>query len=149
LLRETNGLTYVSYLQSQNTETTGEFTIYVELDKRYLMKNPKSKNKQGVFPLIMGMVDDLWEHGVTKAEMDQTHRYLESAQVMNLENTDTNAFHNGVEWLLYNDPEKIVPYDRLYAVQYKSITREQVNAAIKKFFNKDRMYVSCLSGSKQ
>ena len=140
LLRENNGLTYASSAEANNNETSGEFMIYTELDPRYLLK--AAKNKPGVLPLIVELIVDLVKHGVTNEEIIQTKQYIQGLHLLHLENAYTSAFHNGKELLLTG--ERIVPYDQLYDVYYKNVTKKQVDDAIRKYFLREQMCVCVL-----
>jgi predicted Zn-dependent peptidase len=119
-LREKNGLTYSSDANTYNCESTGEFTISTQMDSTKLLKNGK---KKGVLPLLVDMINDMIKNGISLEEMKMFHHNLEGKMILDQEDLDEQTEYYGSEYLLYNQPDKIVPYRKMYDTYYKPITK--------------------------
>jgi predicted Zn-dependent peptidase len=143
LLREDNGLTYQSEVTSEHCEWTGEFTIYAQMNTQKILQNGK---KRGVLPLIVQMINQLVRDGITKEEFVMFKDNLRGKMVMNEDDPDVKTEYNGTEYLLYGEPEKIVPYSKHYEVYYHSISLDDVRKCIRTYFRKERAVVCLLGG---
>lgn len=150
LLREDNGLTYTSDIYTTYYEATGEFTIVAELDKTKLIHNGK---KRGVLPLIIGMLNDLIQTGVTADEVKRVHTNFLGSDLFKMEYNMSQAFHNGQELLnntnlddSANNSYKVVQYKDIYDVYYKDIKKKDLNRIVDTYLKKTNMNV-CLVGS--
>lgn len=142
ILREDNGLTYSSDIDITFNEPNGSFIIYAETNRLKILKNGK---KNGVIPLIIKMLNDLINHGVTEEEVKITKGYIKGNIVLNEETNEDAALHNGVELLLKNGDNIISSYD-IFEEIYKNITRQKINEIIQKYIRKDNMIV-CIIGN--
>jgi predicted Zn-dependent peptidase len=143
ILREDNGLTYSSDIDTCYHRDIGDFTFYAEVDNNKVMKNDF---KPGVLPLIIQLINELIEHGVKQSELEITRGYIRGQLNIDLEDSDEAACYNGEQALLYPN-KKIIPYSKAYDTFYKNITKKEVDAIIKKYFKKSNMNV-CLVGEK-
>ena len=141
ILREENGLTYHSEINTQYYEMMGEFTIVAITDPHKLIKNGHSK---GVIPLIIKMLKDLKENGITDTELNLSKQFLKGRNKINMEDNDNNAIYNGEQMILFPD-ENIIPYEDIYKTYYENITKLQINQIIRKYFIKNNMNV-CIIG---
>ena len=141
LLREDNGLTYKTRATIDNCEQVGDFTINILTDPQKLMKNG---SKKGVLPIIIDMLNDLIRNGITSSELTLAKNYNQNKYKMNKEDIVGQAIHNAEYLLLYHEKEEFVSYNDIFDTHYKSITREQINGIIKKYFIKSNMNVSIL-----
>jgi predicted Zn-dependent peptidase len=140
LLRENNGLTYSSSVETCYHEHTGEFSIFTECDSHKMISSP------GVLPLIIQLLCDLIQHGISQTEFDVAKGYLKGKMLLDIEDNDVPCEHNGTSVLLYTNPlQPIVPYSKIYETYYANITKEEVNRVIKKYFMREFMNV-CLVG---
>jgi predicted Zn-dependent peptidase len=146
ILREQNGLTYTSSATTTFYENMGDFSIYAETDYNKIIKN--GKTGKGVLPLIVGLLHDLIKSGITQTELTDAKHNLKGKMLLELEDIDTQADHNGTEILLYDKhiDDKIIPYREMYATYYKNVTRTQINDVIKKYFKPENM-TACIVGS--
>jgi predicted Zn-dependent peptidase len=142
VLREKNGLTYTSSATTEYYEPGGDFTIYTEVDRRKILKNG---SKPGVLPLIMGIIGDLVKNGVSEEELTRIKDNLQAKRSMALEDSNVQTSHNGRDWLLYGDPDKIVPYADMYSTYTAPITRKQILEVVRKYFVRANMVV-CMMG---
>lgn len=142
LLREENGLTYTSNASTNYYERIGDFILFAETDSKKLAKNGSSK---GVLPLIIGLINDLLQHGITDKELQLSKNSKKEKMKLKLEDNDLLAQHNGKEFLLYGDKKKIISYADIYEKHYKDITKENVNTVIRKYFKPENMSV-CIIG---
>ena len=148
LLREKNGLTYSSTSMIQHIETTGDFTIYVQLDKTKLLHNETdNKNRNlGVLPLIIGLLNDIVQDGIPKKTFETAKINMRGKMVLDSEKSTVQASHNGLEWLLYSKIDSVIPYQDLYKTYIEPITLKDVNDVIRHYFKKSAMFI-CLVGS--
>ena len=143
ILREDNGLTYSSNIDTCYHKHIGDFTFYAEVDNNKIMKN---EFKLGVLPLMIQLINELIEHGVKPSELEITRGYIRGQINIDLEDSDEAACHNGEQALLYPD-KKIIPSSKIYETFYKNITKKEVDTIIQKYFKKSNMNV-CLIGEK-
>jgi predicted Zn-dependent peptidase len=139
LLREENGLTYKSDCLTEYNEYSGVITLYAQLNKKKVIKNG---NNPGLIPLLIGFLNHLIKYGVTTEEFNIAKKNKKSKLKLELESLESQAMHNGREWLLYGNADEIVPIKNYYDVYFKSITRKQVHNIIKKYIKKESMVVS-------
>jgi hypothetical protein len=135
LLREDNGLTYVSNADNTHYEHSGDFTLYAQMDKTKILKNGK---KQGVLPLLVAMLNNLYQKGVTASEVKTSKTNMKGNQVFGSEDNSNQAMSNGEKWLLY---QTLVPSSQIYDTYYKKIEKEDINEVIRKYFRKTNMNV--------
>jgi zinc protease len=141
LLREENGLTYESSVTTQFFENAGDFTIVALTEKSKFLRN---KDKKGVLPLIIQMLNGLIIDGVTQKDLTLTKNYMEGTIELNLEKTNISSMHNGLHLLLYQDMDGLIPYKNTFDTYYKNINKREVNAVIRKYFKKENMHVCVL-----
>lgn len=146
LLREDNGLSYTSTAMCDYFEHMGDFKIYAECDNSKVFHNRSKGNKgnkgPGVFPLLMGMIEDLVKNGIKQDELDMAKSYLKSKMQMKAEDCDALAKHNG-KLLLFGLEE--TRFSSVYKNYIEPITKKQMDACIRKYFRRDGMTVSVIS----
>jgi len=142
ILREQNGLTYSSNSNVEYFNNFGSFTIFAETDHSKLIYN-NNKTSQGVIPLIISLLRDLIQNGITQTELTLIKGNVKGKDAINLDD-DTLAEYNGTQMMVYCK-SKMVPYTKMYDTFYKNITVSQINAIIRKYITKERMSV-CLVG---
>lgn len=146
LLREDNGLSYTSNAVCDYFEHMGDFKIYAECDNSKVFHNRSKGNKGnkglGVFPLLMGMIEDLVKNGITQEELNMTKSYLKSKMLMKAEDCDVLAKHNGKLVLFGLDDTR---FSSVYKNYIEPITKKQMDACIRKYFRRDGMTVSVIS----
>lgn len=140
VLREDNGLTYSSYVSSDNVEMLGDFTTIAISQSTKLLKN--GAHKKGVLPLIIEMFNDMIQNGITESELQVTKNYMKGKMFMKMEDNNAKAVYNADHLLLYKDKEEYVPYENMFEKYYAPVTREQVNSIIRKYFKKENMTVT-------
>jgi predicted Zn-dependent peptidase len=144
ILREDNGLTYSSSVTTQYFENTGDFTITAVTDNDRIIKNGKSGDL-GVLPLIIKMLNDLIQHGVTTSELVLAKEYNKGMYMLNQDDIEQIAVHNGIQRLLYPQDNSIVPYRKIYQTYYEPITKADIERIIQKYLRKTNMNV-CIFG---
>lgn len=141
ILREENGLTYSSNITTTFFKDIGHLIIYAETNNKKIIKYG---NKMGVIPLLIKLLNDLIEKGVSKNEIITSKGYFNGSMNIELENNNTTAGYNG-EQILLNPNEKITPLCDVFDTHYKNITKTQLDTIIRKYFKKSNMNV-CLIG---
>jgi predicted Zn-dependent peptidase len=142
LLRENNGLTYTSSSSVSFYEHTGDFVISAETDSKKLLKNG---NKKGVLPLIIQLLNDLINHGVTSKEIEFAKKTKQEKMNIKKEDNYNLAEHNGKEILMYGNSHKIISYSDIFDTFYKDLNKTHINNVIKKYFKPENMSV-CIVG---
>ena len=141
-LREQNGLTYTSTVALTLYDDYGDLTLYAESESAKIMKN--GRGKKGVFPLIIDILNDVVKNGVTDREVDLTKQYLKGSLNTNLDSNESKCKHNGLSVLLYPD-EPVCPYNKLFDIYYKDISKSEIDEVARKYLTKCNMSV-CFSG---
>jgi predicted Zn-dependent peptidase len=139
LLREENGLTYTSKCFSEENEFSGYISIYAQLNKTKIMKNGA---KPGIIELIIGLLNHLIRHGVTREELNIAKRNKKAKLKLELASLENQAIYNVREWLLRGNADEIVPLKHYYDTYYKSVSMKQIHDIIKKYIKKESMVVS-------
>lgn len=138
LLREQNGLTYTSSVNTTYHKSHGDITIYAESDKNKVLKNG---SKLGVLPLLIGELNNLLNNGVTKKEVATAKQYTNGLLKISSENIDNLTGHNGEHYLIHPN-EDIIPFKKLYDKYYKNITDNDINKIIQKYIRPSLMSIS-------
>ena len=141
ILREDNGLTYSSDIDTEYFEVMGQFCITTITDPQKLIRNGKN---MGVLPLIIKMLKDLFENGITENEITLVKQFIRGRMNINMEDNDVKSIYNGEQVLLYPN-EKFVSYENIFETYYKNITKLNLNEIIRKYFIKSNMVV-CIIG---
>ena len=141
LLREHNGLTYESSCSTDHILVGGDFTIYVVLDSGKLFRNGK---KLGVLPLLIGMLKQLINRGITREELVSAKGYLRGKMLLNKERNTHSAFYNGIQETLYPN-EPVVPFSQIYDTYYSGLTVRDINQVISRYFQQENFCVGILS----
>jgi len=129
VVRDRNGLAYNIY--STFHASTGAGPWYV-----YLGVNPKNTDK--AVTLVKQEISHMRDGGITQREVDDAVAFTTGAHAIALETNaaianelmDTEYFHLGLDY-----PERVTAL-------YRAVTRDQVNAAAKKYLDPDRLVVS-------
>jgi hypothetical protein len=87
------------------------------------------------------MLNELVERGITPGELEKIKGNMWGNSILDLEDSANQASHNGANLILFRNPEKIVPYKKLFATFYAKITVKMVNSIIRKYLLKDKMFV--------
>ena len=141
LLREKNGLTYSSTCHSTHHASSGHFEIYTLCDPSKTLKN---KSKPGVLPLLLQLLNDLIEHGITQKELTSTKGYFQGQLTLHMEQGQTKSTYNGIEYILY-DKTDIVPYEQIFKTYVEHLTKDMIHQVIRRYFHPENMLV-CLVG---
>jgi predicted Zn-dependent peptidase len=154
LLREDNGLSYTSTAMCDYFEHMGDFKIYAECDNSKVFHNgsvtqgakgtkgTKGNKKPGVFPLLMGLIEDLVKNGIKQDELDMAKNYLKSKMLLKAEDCDALAKHNGKLALFGLEN---MQFSHVYKKCIEPITKKQMDDCIRKYFRRDGMTVSVIS----
>lgn len=148
ILREKNGLTYSSDVDTIHYEPAGVFYVFAISDSNKLIHNGLSHGKRtnkGVIPLLVDLFRDLFVHGVTETELEETRMYLKRKTTLDMEDADTIAYTNGKRVLLRN-LKTATPYQELYAKYYSKVTREDIHRVIRTYFKRSNSYLAMVGG---
>jgi predicted Zn-dependent peptidase len=142
ILRQKYGLVYGISSNTNYTEGGGDFTITSQFNSYSLIH----KGKPSVLPIIIKELNHILESGVTQSEINLSKHNIRGHLLLELENIDTQTSYNGLMYLLFDQPRKIVSYSKIYQTYYEDITKAQVNACIRKYFSLRRMCVAIVGG---
>jgi predicted Zn-dependent peptidase len=140
LLREKNGLTYSSYVDTNYFDSVGSFAIYAEVDKHKVMKN--GTLGKGVLPLLVDTISHFHKNGITKKQLENAKKIIEESMIRDLQDMDTKPQYNAIEYILSGE---IIPYDVLFERKYKNISVSTVNNVVRKYFVESNMKI-CIVG---
>jgi predicted Zn-dependent peptidase len=146
LLRNNRGLTYSSKVHTDYYEHAGIFFIYVSVDPRKIIHHTGSGKGGGVIPIIIHMLNDLVKHGVSAKELETAKGFIQGNQLLSAENGDNMCFYNGLEYLLCDRPDEIVPFIEVYDTHYHGITRDDIRLVVRQYFRLKNMNVVCVGG---
>jgi len=138
ILRQKYGLVYGIAAMTNYYECGGDFII----TSQFHIDSFIHKSKPSVLPLIIKDLNDLIKNSVTQKELTTAKHNIRGHLLLELENIETQTNYNGVTCLLFDDPDKIVPYSKLYKTYYENITKAEIHECIKKYFSKRRMCVA-------
>ena len=154
ILRQKHQLVYSVQSVTEHSEFVGYFSIQTECSNRYLLYNQK-REKRGVLYHILTIFRQLALEGISAKELSIGKDRMKSSIQIEAENLGTICKHNGEMHLIHvqanaansshNQKPAIVSYLDMYNQYYESITIEQINYAIREYFQKDRMVVSIVS----
>jgi predicted Zn-dependent peptidase len=143
LLRERKGLVYGATTTTEYVEHMGDFTFTTVTKKENLIK----KSGQGVLHLLMHLIKEMIEKGVTKEEVDTAKGNSQGHTILDLQDIVTQTRYNGeavlIQGLGYS--KKIVPFQDIYETFIKNISMKDINSAIKRYFVRENMCVCILS----
>jgi len=142
-LREENGLTYTSGIDTTNYSAFGDFTFYAQSDSSKMIKNGTSR-KKGVLPLIVDIIHDIYLHGLDQSEIDIAKGYVRGKINIKVDDGYAKCYHNGASALIYPS-EPICPYSKMYDTFYRDITKADLDAVVRKYLRRDNMTV-CMVG---
>lgn len=142
LLREDNGLSYLSHAKCRHNAMGGLFCISVVTDTTHLMKH--GSLKKGVYELVIGLLDDLAKKGFSETEYADAKDGILNHMRMNAESGENMAENNGMELIDYTfrDP---LSYASKYR-RYEKITLKQINDCARRYFSPENRYVSLVGG---
>jgi predicted Zn-dependent peptidase len=144
VLREKHGLTYSSSTDIEYYENVGRFVINATTDTSKLLRNGQHK---GVLPVLMDLLKDLVEKGISKKESEYVQHFLEGKTRMNTELSDHQCAYNANQVFVQNkSADNIVPYFRLYDDVFSHITADQIHQMIRQYFTRDNMYITIHGG---
>lgn len=141
VLREKHGLTYTSNTKVHLYDNIGGFFISVTSDSSKLIKNG---NEKGVLPVLVDLLNDLVENGITAKELEHGKKYFEGKQEVHSEKSNKQCAYNAFKLLMMNE-EAPIPFNRVYETIEKKFTLKDMNAVIKKYFTPQRMFI-CING---
>jgi predicted Zn-dependent peptidase len=128
IMREQNGLTYHSEVNTEYFQTTGSFVVTLEEDSNKIMRNGE---KKGVLPLLMDCFRHFVKKGVTCKQLKDAKEIVYETMIRDAEDSYTIAEYNAMEFMYC---EKRIPYMEQFHKKYKHITIENINAVIQKYF---------------
>lgn len=145
LLREKNGLTYSSYVDTNYFDSVGSFIIYAEVDKHKVIKNGDlgEVGRQGVLPLLIDTVSHFYKNGITKKQLEDAKSITEESMTREEQDMDVKPQHNALEYILSG---RITPYSELFERKYKPITVNEVNRVIRAYFELDDVNICIVGG---
>ena len=142
-LREKNGLTYTSGIETTSYSTFGDVTFYAQSDSSKMINNGTG-GKKGVLPLIVDIIHDIYKHGLQQTEIDIAKGYVKGRINIKMDDGYIACSHNGTSALVYPS-EPLCPYSKIYDTYYKDITKAELDEVARKYLRKDNMTL-CMIG---
>jgi predicted Zn-dependent peptidase len=143
ILRDDGGISYNVNSDCTTYEQNGDFFIYVDANNSKIITDGA---KPGVLPLIIKLLNDLIQHGITQPELDVAKGYLRGTLIRNSERGEIVSDYNGEQAILFPD-KPIVPYSEIYRERVANIDKSEIHACIRKYFKKELMSV-CITCDK-
>ena len=134
ILRKRRGLVYTASATTDFCEKFGGFTFSTKT---------RSSNFSKVLPLLVQIIRDMIKNGITLDELISTKGNFKGSNLIELQDTVTNARYNGEEMIFGNS--KIIPYQDIYHKCIHHINVSDVNRIIAKYFTRENMCVCVLS----
>jgi predicted Zn-dependent peptidase len=137
--RSTHGLTYHSSAHTTYHEHAGTFSIELQTDPTKLLYNPiDKKDGRGVIPILVELISNLIQHGVTQTELEIAKGNCKGKTLLYIQSMDTLAEYNGINTLLgIHDANYIKVYDNYIT----PITCKQINNVIRKYMTYENLMV--------
>ena len=143
LLRDDGGFSYNVNSVCTTYEQNGDFFIYADAVHSKILKDVSNP---GVLWLIIHLLNDLIQHGVTQAELDLAKRYLHGTFIINAERDEFIVVNNG-EHAIFFPGVPIVAYKDIYVKHIANINKAEIDSCINNYFKKDLMSV-CITCDK-
>jgi predicted Zn-dependent peptidase len=143
LLRDDGGISYNVNSDCTTYEQNGDFLIYADANSSKIITDGA---KPGVLPLIIKLLNDLIQHGITQPELDVAKGYLRGTLIRNSERGEIVSNYNGEHAILFPGVP-IVPYSDIYRESIANIDKPAINDCIRKYFKKEFMSV-CITCDK-
>lgn len=142
VLRDEHGLTYSAGAECTMYDVHGDFIIYSDIEASKLLVKP------GLLPLMIDMINDLIQNGVSQSEVNMAKGYLYGQMMRTSENELEVARYNGEQTILFPN-EPVISYSLLYNKFYKNIDKSDIDRVIAKYFRKELMSVCIVSEKSQ
>jgi|UniRef100_A0A6C0IM88 predicted Zn-dependent peptidase len=141
ILREEKALVYSTYIDTQFYEKFGSLTFVAQTET----KNVIISNTSGVLPIIIRIINDLINTGLTVQEINNAKGNIQGDKLLELQSVSNQAQHN-VEEVLFNENLKnVIEFKNIFESCYKNINKPQVHKIIKQYFKAKNMSV-CIVG---
>lgn len=134
-LREEMGVCYYAKAGLQQHTDHGKFEIWSGVD---------NKRVSLVIAEIMGMLKDLKKNPITKKELSKAKEFVIGNMLMELESSDANALHFGVQEILHQKiktPQEIIK-------QLRKVTARDVLNAANDIFKNNKMNLAMIGPNK-
>ena len=138
-LREKHGLTYASDAECNYFEHSGDFVIKCETNYNKLF------GKNNVLDIIVRIINELIENGITIDELNKVKGYMEGQSLISLNDNRYICEYNAVNFICNNLNHSI---KKEFDEKYKNVTVTTVNNIIKKYFYKENLLVSIINKKK-
>jgi len=134
-LREKEGLCYRIYSEIELEEFVGYFSVQCEMENQYVLK---------CVTIIVGILQDLVNSGVTEEELVAAKKKLHSKQLIEETQNDTIAKYNALE-TLYETKTPFISQTSKYLKRYHLVSITSMKTLIAKYFVPSQLIVSVLS----
>ena len=98
-----------------------------------------------MIPIVIDLLNDLIQNGISQSELNYTKQFLEGNMRMRAEKSDVQIGYNGKQVFIYNR-EEVLPYHKTYDTRYKKIRISELNSVVRTYFTKENMFVSIYGG---
>jgi predicted Zn-dependent peptidase len=133
--RTKHGLTYHSSAHTHYHEHTGYMNFFIQTDPVKLLMDGK---KEGILPILIGLITDLIQHGITEDDIKRAKGNCKGKVLMELQSIDSLASYNGINVVFQHQPGT---FQNLYKTHIESITVKQVNDIIRKYMIHENLVV--------
>lgn len=129
-LREENGLTYNISIDLDMFRDIGVFILSTSVEKKSVLSHGDQK---GALNIIMDTLVELYHAGITETQLTLAKGYLKGILTLSNEDSSNRSEHAGVGHL-FKDKDKDIPLSKLYLKKYHSLTIQDINQVLRKYF---------------
>jgi predicted Zn-dependent peptidase len=94
--------------------------------------------KEGILPILIGLIRDLIQHGITDDDMKRAKGNCKGKVLMELQSIDSLASYNGMNAVFQHQPGT---FQNFYKTHIESITVKQVHDVIRKYMTYENLAV--------
>jgi predicted Zn-dependent peptidase len=109
--------------------------FFIQTDPAKLIHDGK---KEGILPILIGLIRNLIQHGVTKEELQRAKGNCKGKILLELQSIDSLADYNGINTILQHYDES---FQNLYKKHIEQITMKQIHDIICKYMIHENLAV--------
>jgi len=134
-LREEAGISYSSSTDVTSFQEKGCFIIETAVNPNKVVDS----NKKGAVSIIVDVLQTLLRKGVSAKQLSNAKGYLKGHMSLNTEDISSISGYNGYNYL-FDSGDKHISLKNVYEKRYSSITKQQINIILRKYFISNNMY---------
>lgn len=167
-LRTKHGLTYRSVCETNYEEYSGYISIHIQTDPSKIIQS--QNHHEGVLPIVIDLLSTLKKKGVSKQDVEIAKGNIRGKNLLSMQSIDKLTEYNGFQYLYsirerrppnefttrcfpdsdsqknsdYKKEIPKIPFQDIYKKKIESITENDVNEVIDKYFIRKNMVVGIM-----